>query len=70
MGYKKNRSGRNTGAPAGDRLDECEMMLLTGMDFDRTEWKREVEWLAREYPEEFGWALEASEEEAEASEGE
>ena len=52
MGKKKKGKGGGEG-----RLEELELMLLCGDDFDKEDWTYEMTALAKKYPDEFGYLL-------------
>ena len=45
-----------------DRLFEVELRIMNGETLDRTKWGKEMDYLAAEYPDEFGYLKEETEE--------
>lgn len=50
----KKKKGKSGGE---GRLEELELMLLCGDDFDHEDWEYEIAALAKKYPDEFGYLL-------------
>ena len=58
MKIKKSYPKSNKGGVSEDRLFEVELMLMNGEPVDRAKWGKELDALAEQYPDEFGYLKE------------